>query len=69
MRPLNKNSFPDSNGIYLINEDVSSVKNLHVVLIGTLTEEIETLAKLIINDDYSFHDEKIISRKTKEKKN
>lgn len=61
-RPLDKDSFPFNNGIYLLNDDINinKIKALHSVLIGALNEEIETLEKLIINRDYSFHCEKII---------
>lgn len=61
-RPLDKDSFPFKDGIYLLNDDVNinKIKSLHTVLIGSLNEEIETLEKLIINRDYSFHSEKII---------
>ena len=59
-RPLKKDSFPLQNGIYLLNEDIRNVKNLHSVLIGTINQEIETLEKLIIEKDYQFHYEKNI---------
>lgn len=62
-RPLNKNSFPSNNGIYLLKEDnIDNVKNLHTILIGNLNEEVDTLSQLIIKNDYSFHLEKGIGK-------
>lgn len=60
-RPLNKESFPSYNGIYLINcENIDKAKKLHLVMLGKVDEEIDVLGKLIINKDYSFHNEKLI---------
>jgi hypothetical protein len=61
-RPLNNDSFPLNDGIYLVNDDakVNKIKSLHTILIGSLNEEVDTLQKLIINHDYSFHSEKVI---------
>lgn len=60
-RPINKDSFPTKNGIYLLNDEaVNKIKKIKSVLIGSLSEEVETLEKLIINNDYSFHSEKNI---------
>jgi hypothetical protein len=62
-RPLKKDSFPTKNGIYLLNhEDVSKIKMLHSVLIGSVNEEVSTLLSLVIDEDYSFHLEKIIGK-------
>lgn len=61
-RPLKKDSFPENIGVYLLNEDTTSIKRLHTVLIGSLNEEVDILSKLIINKDYSFHKEKRIGK-------
>jgi hypothetical protein len=69
-KPLKKDSLPSMTSIYLIN-DTDSVKNLkltHAVLVGGLGEEIRTLGDLIINSDYSFHDEKIIGKEIRPEK-
>lgn len=63
LRPLKRSSFPSNDDIYLLNnEDVAKIKNQNLILIGALDEEIDCLSRLIINDDYSFHLEKIIGR-------
>jgi hypothetical protein len=60
-RPLDKTSFPESDGIFLLDDErVNKIKLLHTILIGGVTEEIETLKRLIIKEDYSFHAEKLI---------
>lgn len=60
-RPLNNQSFPSFHDIYLLNDpDVSKIKSQHIVMLGSVNEEIVTLNQLIINSDYSFHREKII---------
>jgi hypothetical protein len=60
-RPLQKDSFPSNNGIFLLDdENVKKIKTLHSIIIGSVNEEVETLLKLIITEDYSFHLEKII---------
>lgn len=61
-RPLSKESFPEFNGVYLLNENTDSIKRLHTILIGSLDEEVDILSKLIINVDYSFHKEKTIGK-------
>lgn len=61
IRPLQKTSFPNKNGVYLLSdEDVGKIKLLHTVIIGSVGEETDTLKQLIINNDYSFHLEKLI---------
>ena len=60
-RPLDKTSFPENDGVFLLDdESVSKIKLLHTILIGAVNEEIETLKRLIIENDYSFHTEKVI---------
>ncbi len=55
-RPLSETSFPSRSGIYLLaDENISYIKNLNTVLIGTVGEEVETLNRLILDRDYSFH--------------
>lgn len=61
-RPVDNDSFPEKNGIYLIDDkNVDKVKLKHSFLIGKVNEEIETIEKLIIDiDDYGFHSQRII---------
>jgi hypothetical protein len=63
IRPLKKNSFPFNNGIYLLNDEgVNNIKLLQNIIIGGINEEIDTLKKLIIEEDYSFHFERLIGQ-------
>lgn len=60
--PLKDNSFPNYNNVYLLNDDsVKKIQEKHNLLIGNVGEEIETLDKLIIdNEDYGYHDQLVI---------
>jgi len=62
VRPLKKDSFPQFNGIYLLNvqAEVQKIKDLCVVLIGYVNEEVYTLKKLLLKEDYVFHKERVI---------
>jgi len=63
-RPLTSTSFPTKNDVYLLDDDygMDEIKQLNFILLGSLNDEIKTLKKLIIDDDYSFHKEKIIGQ-------
>ena len=68
-RPLNINSFPEINGIYLLDDvNVDSIKRRHSIIIGKISEEEETLDHLIFDkDDYGYHIQKIIGSSEFEK--
>jgi len=61
-RPLSIKSFPEMNGIYLLDDaNVESLKKKHFLIIGNISEEAETLDYLIFDKrDYGFHMQKII---------
>jgi hypothetical protein len=62
-RPLTKESFPTYNDIYLLSDqNVDKLKKHHIIMLANIDEEIEILNKLIINVDYSFHNEKLIGK-------
>lgn len=61
-RPINEDSFPIKNGIYLLNDkNLNREQNKHKYLIGGVNEEIETLKQLLLDkDDYGFHIQELI---------